>query len=767
MITRDNPDLHASRMGLEGYRGDTSPLRHPLSKPLLLAVAVMLGLSMFIVWDHHRTWSDVQRVVRLSNFIAATGNYVHDLQIERGLSSLYLAGKTDAARKRLEQHRIKTDIARAIFQNAAQGAMATRDEKIDVIKLNVLNVMHRINMVRRDIDEMAITSMASFDYYSILIEQLFTLRQAVAYSTENTILYERVVALNQLNHIKELSGQIRALGSEGFSSGRLSAETHQKLIQLVGIQNEHLEELPGMISPQARAHLNHIQSLPEQADMLRLRQMLMNQGTNLPTHDAMTWFETATSYIDKLKEVEDILIDDLQQTSLKLRRDMTFKFYGLLGILTAVLGMTIAGLWKNEQKTRHIRRELEGSLRAEQARSSQILEAMSDAVCVVRADGSIEYANPAMRKAFGDKILEASAETILPCVGSDGCALTAQGLESRNSTCTEALSPISGRGYAVHCTPFYTWDNKLSRLVVMSDVTAHIMAEQRLLEAKEAAESANRTKSSIMANMSHELRTPLNAIIGFSDMMLNSIFGRLGSEQYVSYARDIHDSGRHLLDLINDILDVSAIEVGKIELQMDTFSVIDAVNSAVRLVTPRALKGDVKLSTEHTGKSPLIYADERRLKQILLNLLSNAVKFTPVDGQVITRTATMKNGGMTITIADTGVGMTAEEIELAFEPFGQADSGLDRKHEGTGLGLPLTKGLVELHGGTLDVRSAKGAGTSVILSFPCAPQQQKLSHEESDNDNGAEPAMADDPTSAPGQDMLMAASMATYHPENS
>jgi signal transduction histidine kinase len=240
--------------------------------------------------------------------------------------------------------------------------------------------------------------------------------------------------------------------------------------------------------------------------------------------------------------------------------------------------------------------------------------------------------------------------------------------------------------------------------------------EQHLRVAKEGAEAANRTKSEFLANMSHELRTPLNAVIGFSEMIKIEMFGPVG-ERYRSYAADIYNSGSHLLGLINEILDLSKLEAGQFELYEEDVDLTGAVEACLHLVEPQARKSKIRISTALDPKVRVIRADDRRMRQILINLLSNAVKFTPEGGQVHVSSA-LKNDGLAIEVSDTGIGIAAENMAKVMTSFGQVESKVTRKYEGSGLGLPLAKHLVELHGGTLTIQSQVDVGTTVTVMLP-------------------------------------------------
>jgi len=250
-----------------------------------------------------------------------------------------------------------------------------------------------------------------------------------------------------------------------------------------------------------------------------------------------------------------------------------------------------------------------------------------------------------------------------------------------------------------------------------------------LAATRDAAIYANHAKSEFLAHMSHEIRTPLNAILGFSEVIGSELLGPVTPPKYREYADDIHESGVHLLELINDILDLAKIEAGKLELQDGEVDVPHAVDASLRFVKERACGAGIALRTEIDAGLPVLRADARMTKQMLINLLTNAVKFTPNGGQVAVLATLDRFGALRLSVRDTGVGIAAEDIPRVLESFGQADNSRAGVREGTGLGLPLVKSMIEMHGGTLEIESEVDVGTTVTICFP----SNRLAHGQAKN----------------------------------
>lgn len=375
------------------------------------------------------------------------------------------------------------------------------------------------------------------------------------------------------------------------------------------------------------------------------------------------------------------------------------------------------------------RKQAEEALRASELRMSRMLDITPEAVIAIDSDHRIELFNQAAEDVFGysaDEMVGQPLDVLLPADAKK----SHHKFIGRFAKSSEPSRLMSRRGELVGVkkdgTEFPATAS-ISKMelggdmiftAIFHDISNRKSAEMTMFAAMEEAKVANRAKSEFLANMSHEFRTPLNAIIGFSEVMTNETFGRIGNARYREYIQDIHYSAGHLRDLITDILDLSKVESGMDELYEENVDIPVLVNAILRLVRQRADEHGIDLSLEIVEELPALRADQRKLKQILVNLLSNAVKFTPSGGKVSLRAWCNESSGHVFQIIDTGIGIASDDIPKVLTQFGQADGAFNRKKEGTGLGLPLTKSLIELHGGSFDLQSEIGLGTTVTARFP-------------------------------------------------
>lgn len=369
------------------------------------------------------------------------------------------------------------------------------------------------------------------------------------------------------------------------------------------------------------------------------------------------------------------------------------------------------------------RKKAQDALQREREFLEKLINTVPLPIFFVDAHGAIQRVNSALFRFFGleaDVVLGRKWHDFMPPEAAE--RLAAGDNENQEELIYEATLPAMDEDRRVLVTKIRFGDPSEAahgHIGVLIDVTERTRTEMELRNAKRLADEATKAKSEFLATMSHELRTPLNAILGFSEMITMNSQGIADCPpRYRDYATSIYESGAHLLAIINDILDISAVEAGRLTLHIDDVDVASLVESAERLIQVRADKRNLRLEMDLTDAPPRIRTDNRRIKQVLINLLGNAVKFTPEGGWVMLRVAATDEGGISFAVSDNGIGMDVDGISKALTLFGQVDSRLARRYEGTGLGLPLSQHLAESLGGHLAVQSVLGQGTTVTVVLP-------------------------------------------------
>ena len=335
------------------------------------------------------------------------------------------------------------------------------------------------------------------------------------------------------------------------------------------------------------------------------------------------------------------------------------------------------------------------------------------------------YISPAVRRLYGYEPHQAMAMSAEEVIHPDDLPGVREALDRLEHG---EVAPVTYRGKRKDGS--YIWvEASLKRsthpetgeaevVTVVRDVSERIRYQEELRRAKEQADTANRAKSEFLGTMSHELRTPLNAIIGFTELMKDEVMGPIGNPQYRSYIADIHFSSTHLLNLINDILDVTKAEAGKLELQEDVFDLRPVVEAVVRVSGPPIDKAGLAVALDFPTALPLLRADERKVRQVFFNLIGNAAKFTPAGGRIEIIGRSDEHSSIAVTVKDSGIGIAPENLARVLEPFVQIRNPLSTQHAGTGLGLPAAKRIMELHQGTLSLESRIGVGTAATVTFP-------------------------------------------------
>ncbi|MBX9635672.1 MAG: nitrate- and nitrite sensing domain-containing protein [Magnetospirillum sp.] len=680
--------------------------RYRLAAAIMAPMLALVAFSGYVVFEKLEGYRESADLLLAAQVARTTHDLARELENERSLVALYLGTNRETWRSELDDQRALTDVRTAELRSLLMTPKVaflfgrTRGD----LGLGTLDGLRAGVDGDGDLHGM-------LDGYNSMISGLIVSSSRVG----GRDLANLIAAYMDLGHVKDRIARERSIGSTWLLQGRRDPELVTMFVEAHAEQEAFLQSFRGHASMHQLQLFDQLvgRSILVELDHLHDRAL----SGKLSAADSTAWHHAHVAATDKITRASETLAGEMEAQIQSNLRSAQITFYLVVAGVVALVTFSLETLRRSERRATIAEEEARKLFRA--------VEQSPVSVMISDIGGQIEYVNPAFTRMTGferDEVLGNNPRLLRSpltpqSVYDDLWRVIGAGHDWRGEIVNQRRD---GTVYWEQMTiaPVKGSDGKVCNYIaVKEDITTRKQAEEAVNTAREAAELANRAKSEFLATMSHELRTPLNAIIGFSEIIEQELLGPVGQSQYSDYARDINDSGKHLLQLINDILDVARLEVGRVTLREEQVDPANVVRACLGMVRERAEAGKVTLNAPPNADLPFLWADERRVKQALVNVLANAVKFTPVGGQVGVAVQTDQNG-LDFVISDTGIGIAPEDLAKVMAPFGQVDSGMARRYEGSGLGLPLSRNLMELHGGILSLNSTLGTGTAVTLHFP-------------------------------------------------